>query len=256
MLRALLMLVALAGASPAARVQVGPTVWRPTFPPEEGKTEIPVPAFLLDPVPVSNAAFLTFVKANPAWQRERVSALFADEGYLRHWEGPISLGSKARPDQPVIGVSWFAARAYCEAQGARLPTTAEWEVAANADETRPDASQDPAWRDRILAWYAQPSTGELGRVGQGAPNYWGAYDLTGLVWEWTEDFNSTLVSGDSRERKGADKALFCGAGALEAQDKGDYAAFMRVAFRASLSASYTTANLGFRCAKDLEKTKP
>lgn len=233
-------------------VQVGPATWRPTFPPEEGRDEIAVPAFRLDPTPVRNADFLVFVAENPSWQRGRISALFADEGYLASWADPTALGTASRPEQPVTEVSWFAARAYCASRGGRLPSNAEWEVAANADETRPDASQDPAWRDRVLAWYAQPASVARDDVGRGAPNYWGAYDLTGLVWEWTEDFNSTLVSGDSRERKGADKVQFCGAGALEAQDKGDYAAFMRVAFRSSLEARYTTASLGFRCAYDLE----
>lgn len=244
----LTMALSLAGAP----VTVGPATWRPTFPPEEGRDQILVPAFRLDATPVSNAEFLAFVLADPAWQRGRVSTLLADDGYLAAWAGPGTLGERARPQQPVTEVSWFAARAYCASRGGRLPSTAEWEVAANADETRPDASQDPAWRDRLLAWYAQPTPASLPDVGQGAPNYWGATDLNGLVWEWTEDFNSTLVSGDSRERKGADKVQFCGAGALEAQDKGDYAAFMRVAFRSSLVARYTTRSLGFRCAYDLE----
>ena len=52
----------------------------------------------------------------------------------------------------MVQVSWFAASAYCEAQGARLPTWNEWEYAAAADETRRDARKDPVWRERILAW--------------------------------------------------------------------------------------------------------
>ena len=78
---------------------------------------------------------------------------------------PIALGCgdgtgrEARPDQPVTRVSWFAARAYCEAAGARLPTWYEWEFAAAADEHRPDARSDPDWREKILDWYGQPAGG-------------------------------------------------------------------------------------------------
>lgn len=249
MLRLLLLAAALAGAPSTRQVPVGPGVWRPVFPPAEGQEEVAVGRFLLDATPVTNADFLAFVRAQPAWGRDRVSRLLADERYLSHWAGPDSLGT-AGPREPVTRVSWYAARAYCAWRGARLPTVAEWELAAAADETRPDASQDPAFRARILAWYSEPDEGRPAEVGQGAPNWWGVHDLHGLVWEWTEDWNSVLVSVDNREQKGADTLLFCGAGALEATERGDYAAFMRVANRSSLEAHYTTSTLGFRCASD------
>jgi len=249
-MRALLLLVALAAASPQGLAPVGPGVWRPIFPPEPGKEEIAVERFLMDSVPVTNADFLAFVQAQPAWRRDRVSRALADEGYLTQWAAPDALGAGVRPAQPVTRVSWFAARAYCAWKGERLPTVAEWELAASASETEKDASRDPAFRERILAWYASPADAQLADVGQGSANVWGIHDLHGLVWEWTEDFNSMLVSGDNREQKGADKVQFCGAGALEARDRGDYAAFMRVANRSSLEAHYTTSSLGFRCARD------
>lgn len=49
-----------------------------------------------------------------------------------------------------MNVSWFATDAYCRAQGGRLPTWAEWEYVAAADEQHTDARADPAWRERIL----------------------------------------------------------------------------------------------------------
>ena len=246
----LLLLGSLALAGVQGLVPVGPGTWRPIFPPEPGREEIAVDRFLLDPVPVTNQDFLAFVQADPRWHRDRVSRVLADEGYLSQWAGSEVLGAGAQ--QPVTHVSWFAARAYCAWRGGRLPTVAEWELAAAASEELADASQDPAFRARILAWYAQPA-GALADVGQGEPNFWGVHDLHGLVWEWTEDFNSMLVSADNREQKGADTTQFCGAGALEARDRGDYAAFMRVANRSSLEAHYTTSTLGFRCAADGEE---
>lgn len=229
-------------------VVVGPGTWRPTFPPSPDETEIPVPAFRLESTQVTNANFLAFVRDDPAWQRGRASALYVDQGYLSQWDGPLELGA-AGPNQPVTGVSWFAAKAYCKAQGRRLPTVAEWELAAQASATAADASDDPEHLRAILDWYASAAPKVLPDVGLEAPNVWGAHGLHGLVWEWTDDFNSELVSTDGRDPDAA--GLFCGAGSGAAADKGDYAAFMRIAFRSSLQANYTTRNLGFRCAEDL-----
>ncbi len=74
-------------------------------------------------------------------------------------------------------------------------------------------------------------------------------DVHGLVWEWTDDFSSLLVSGDNRNQGDADKAKFCGAGALSMDDRENYAVLMRVAMLSSLEGSDATANLGFRCAR-------
>lgn len=71
-----------------------------------------------------------------------------------------------------------------------------------------------------------------------------------LIWEWTDDFNSVLTTGDSRTGQYEDKSMFCAASATTATDVLNYAAFMRFALRESLKANYTIANLGFRCAKD------
>jgi formylglycine-generating enzyme required for sulfatase activity len=72
------------------------------------------------------------------------------------------------------------------------------------------------------------------------------------VWEWVLDFNTAMVTGDSRaDSGGLDRGFFCGAGAQAARDVADYPAFMRLGFRSSLSANYCVHNLGFRCAKDL-----
>lgn len=242
--------VAAAGGDTMARV--GPGVVRPVYAPEPGVTEVNVPAFELDRRPVTNGDFLAFVRSRPAWGRDRVAEVFADSGYLTHWATPTSLGDGATPAQPVTRVSWFAARAYCQAAGKRLPSENEWELAAAAGRGGPDGRAEPGFREGILAWYARPTDRTLRAVGQQPPNFWGIHDLHGLVWEWVADFAGTMITGDSRDGRGADTLRFCGVGAVAATDKDDYASFMRVAFRSSLEARYTTPNLGFRCARDVE----
>src|SRR5262249_35644045 len=153
--------------------------------------------------------------------------------------------------QPVVNVSWFAANAYCEAQGARLPTWSEWEYAAASDATRRDARDDPQWRESILSWYAKPSNAPLDAVGKRPANVYGVQDLHGLRWLVVDDSAWTRVSGGRREQQGADLQKFCGACAISLDDRENYAVLMRVALLSSLEAVNGTSNLGFRCAKSL-----
>jgi formylglycine-generating enzyme required for sulfatase activity len=247
---ALLLLAAAVNAAPEQAV-LEPGRFESVLPQPDGTAVVEVKRFALDRHPVTNAEFLEFVTAHPEWRRGAVAALFADPQYLGHWAGATALGERAGAQQPVTRVSWFAAKAYCEARGARLPTWYEWEYAAAADERSPDARKDPKWRQRILDWYAQPSSIPLPDVGATPANWYGVGDLHGVVWEWVLDYNALLVSADGREQDGPDKALYCGAGALGMEDREQYAVLMRIAFLSSLEARYATAGLGFRCAEDL-----
>jgi formylglycine-generating enzyme required for sulfatase activity len=214
---------------------------------------VKVPTFELMQMPVSNAEFMAFVVKQPSWQRGRAATVFVEKDhYLSHWQSPLVLGSAARPGQPVTRVSWFAATAYCESINARLPTWNEWEYVAAADRIRRDARSDPAWRESLLRWYAEPSNTPLPEVGQQPANAYGIQDLHGVVWEWTQDYAAMLVSGDNRTQSDPDKAKFCGAGALSIEDKEDFAVMMRVAMLSSLDAANSTSNLGFRCARSID----
>jgi formylglycine-generating enzyme required for sulfatase activity len=212
-------------------------------------TDLTVAAFELQRLPVTNAEFMTFVQGHPEWRRDRIAEQLADAHYLQHWQGALELGSGALPQQPATNVSWFAARAYCEAQGARLPDWYEWEFAAAADPHSPDARHDPQWQQHILAWYAKPSTRPLAPVGSEQANLYGVHDLHGLVWEWVEDFNALFIGADNRNQGDPDLLKFCGSGALAIEDREDYPVMMRLAMLSSLRGNSTTANLGFRCAR-------
>ncbi|SMO70188.1 Formylglycine-generating enzyme, required for sulfatase activity, contains SUMF1/FGE domain [Saccharicrinis carchari] len=205
--------------------------------------------FSIDVYPVTNAEYLAFVKAYPTWQKSKVIRLFADANYLRDWEDNLSYGKVLSDDAPVTNVSWFAAKNYCEYQGKRLPTIDEWEYVAMADEISADARSKKSYNQKILDWYEAPKSFNK-PIGSTFKNYWGVYDMHGLVWEWTMDFNAVLISGESRKDVDKDSNLFCGSAAVGASDLMNYAAFMRYAFRGSMKANYAIKTLGFRCAKD------
>ena len=140
--------------------------------------------YFLDVYPVTRANYLEFVKNTSKWQRSKVVRLFADENYLRLWKGDLTLNDEISPNAPITNVSWFAAKSYCESKGKRLPTMDEWEYAAMASEKKPDAREDSMYNQYILSWYEEPKTFD-NEIGQTFKNYWGVYDLHGLVWEWT-----------------------------------------------------------------------
>jgi sulfatase modifying factor 1 len=236
---------------PPGMVMVGPGMYRPLYPASPSERAVSVRRFFLAAKLVTNSEFLAFVEEHGEWRRDRVKRLLADDGYLTQWAAAAALGPEVRPASPVTKVSWFAARAYCAAHSARLPTEREWELAAAASEKAADGSKEPAFLARILAFYSEPANlPSLRDVGRGRPNFYGVYDMHGLVWEWIYDYGASLVTSDSREKGNADRNRFCGTAGADAQSPSDYAAFMRIAFRNSLEAAYTTSRLGFRCAAD------
>lgn len=98
-------------------------------------------------------------------------------------------------NQPVVGVDWSQAQAYCQWAGRQLPTEAQWEKAARGTD------------GQIYPWGNQPATCEyavmddgsssgcgkgdaawpVGSKPKGASPY-GALDMAGNVWEWVTDW--------------------------------------------------------------------
>ena len=237
---------------PAGMVRIPEGPYVPFSKPGGPVKPVQVPAFLADVFPVTNAQFLEFVRVNPKWRRSQVAHLFADSTYLQEWAGDLEPGSLAPANSPAVHVSWFAARAYAHWAGKRLPTTAEWERAASCGYTGADGRNDGQLNRDLYAWLAAPAPAVQPSVLTTRRNYYGVRGIHGLVWEWTEDFGSTLAAGDDPS---SDSNLFCAGGSSGVADTGDYAGFMRQALRSSLKANNTTSTLGFRCVSDTTGTQ-
>jgi sulfatase modifying factor 1 len=237
-------------SSPEGMVRVDEGVYQPLYVSPGNADGSSVMAFFIDIDPVTNVQFLEFVTENPRWKKSLVSPLFAEPSYLQRWASDTDIGT-AGENQPVTNISWFAAKAYAQWKGNRLPTIAEWEYVASAGMNTPFGSQETDYEKRILELTNRAIPNPLPEVGASDANYWGVRDLHGLLWEWVSDFNSMLITGESRADASLERKLYCGSGVIGASDFTDYAAFMRFAFRGSVSAAYANLNLGFRTVRSV-----
>ena len=141
-------------------------------------------AYLMDIYPVTNSEFRNFINANPKWRKtdvngEHISIEFQDGGYLRDWEDDTFPDGKA--EHPVTQVSWYAAMAYAQWVGKRLPTEAEWEKAARGG----IGGKKYPWGDSIDG--VNFNSDDTSPIGNTPANGYGLYDMSGNVWEWCLD---------------------------------------------------------------------
>ena len=214
-----------------------------------------VDAFYMDKYEVTNAEYRKFVDANPQWEKDRIPKKYHDGDYLKHWNGNNYPARKG--DHPVVYVSWYAAMAYAQWTGKRLPTEAEWEKAARGDL----AGRKYAWGSSLdpdKANYGE-NVGDTTSVGTYNPNGYGLYDMTGNVWEWCldeydADFYSTSpdhnpIAGGTVDNILSDWTNVKSVRVLRGGSWVSDAKFVRVSDRTRFTPKITNKARGFRCVK-------
>jgi iron(II)-dependent oxidoreductase len=172
---------------------------------------VEVAPFRMARAPVTNAEFAVFVDDGGYTQREWWSypgwvwKTRADAQHPLYWQRRGSDWLRQHfdtcvplaPNAPVVHVTWYEAEAYCHWAGRRLPTEAEWEMAASAEPT-PDG-RSMTGQKRRYPWGNTPPTPHqanldarfLGCVDVGAfpagDSAFGCRQMAGNIWEWTAD---------------------------------------------------------------------
>jgi len=252
----------------------------------ESRHRVRIPrAYAISTTEVTNEQFARFLTAVPdygaRWKRA-TTARFGDPPRFARYS--------RTPDSPQVGVSWYDAARYCNwlsalaglprdqwvypdgidpehgldlppnylhRTGYRLPTEAEWELAARAGTTT-------AWHfgdDRALlpeyGWYdANTQRDRMYPVAQRKPNQWGLFDMLGNAWEWTFDRRLPYPSAERVATDVEDSALHVSNDAARTRRGGSFAyewSTLRSAHRGDTTyfPNQTRDGVGFRVARTI-----
>jgi gamma-glutamyl hercynylcysteine S-oxide synthase len=186
-----------------------------------------VAPFRMARAPVTNAEFAAFVEEGGYQRRQWWSYqgwVWRTKTQAQHplywqrdgqgwWRQHFDTLVPLEPHAPVVHVTWYEAEAYCQWAGRRLPTEAEWEMAASAEPT--GNGQGITGRKRRYPWGDEPPTPERANLDTrflgcadiaafpAGDSAFGCRQMAGNVWEWTESafypFSGYLVDYPYRE---------------------------------------------------------
>ncbi len=245
------------GLVPAGSITISQTLTAQAGSPEE---DVDVDPFLLDIHCVNNARFQKFVDAGgydalEFWPEEIWPHLielkdFTGQPGPRFWRN--SRHDEAFADHPVVGVSWYEAQAFALWIGQRLPTEAEWQMAASWHiKSSTDVMRRFPWGDaldntRCNIWSSRHATTVpvTEYANGGAPNQ--VRQLVGNVWEWT-DTEYTITDDCGRAIVGEMPMHVVRGGAFDTYFETQATNY----FRTGQIALARAHNTGFRCAMDL-----
>jgi len=206
--------------------------------PEFSPVEIKVDSFLIDRYPVTNAQFYDFIVSS-GYRPVDTS------GYLRHWQSGIF--RQGQDKYPVVNISFEDMSAYARWTGKRLPTQAEWQLAAQGTDKR-----KWPWGNEFHGTYCNNSFERLTPVDafpKGQSPY-GAIDMVGNVWQMTNDiyFNGTNYLGIIRGGSyfNPDSSSWYIKGGPQQLDNTQILLLVSPGFDRS-------ATVGFRCVMDIDK---
>ncbi len=153
-----------------------------------GRDEIPrhnitLRSFALDAHPVTNEQFTRFLEAMEGEKDVNNNDMIRlRDSRIKRSGGRLSIES-GYARHPVVGVSWYGATAYAKWIGKRLPTEAEWEIAAASGKENVYPTGIDIERSQSN-YFSSDTTPVMSYT----PNPLGLYDMAGNVYEWCHDW--------------------------------------------------------------------
>ena len=209
-------------------------------------------AYYIDKYEVTNAQYAVFLNEQGNQSEGGGYWLDATDSNVRiHKTGDSWQADSGYVEHPVVEVSWYGAKAYCEWTGKRLPTEAEWEKAARGTDNRiyPWGNEAPSctrlnYHDGSS--YCVGDTRAVGSYPSGASPYQ-AHDMAGNVWEWVQDCYDSDYYGTSPSNNpintSCDNSRVLRGGSWFSDDN------VRSAGRGGYDPLGTSGSGGFRCLR-------
>ena len=151
---------------------------------EMPRHQVTVESFAIDTHPITNEQFVRFLEVlGGVKDSSHLDVIRLKDSRIKRSAGKWSIESGYNK-HPVVGVTWYGAVAYAKWIGKRLPTEAEWELAAKGGND--DALYTTG--DDIEKTQANFFSSDTTAVMSYAPNSFGLYDMAGNVYEWCQDW--------------------------------------------------------------------
>jgi formylglycine-generating enzyme required for sulfatase activity len=231
------------------------------FEAESPQRSIHIDRFLIDQYEVTNLRYRACVAAGacaPVRWAECVKFDLAS----RSWSTSAPGHKDARsPQHPVVCTTWDQAQTFCAWSGGRLPTEAEWEKAARGTDGRP-FPWGKEWNETSLNWGDLSPNGSFGSSDGAsgatpAGSYpasvspYGAHDMAGNVWEWTQDWYTTDFYAHSGDENPVNRTPAPADGRIVRGGSWSFAGNgARAAYRYYQAPDTLDDAIGFRCAYD------
>ena len=196
-----------------------------------------VDSFLIDKFPVTNAQYKEFMLKSGYLPADTTN-------YLKHWK--YGTYSQGQDNYPVVYVSYEDIEAYAKWSNKRLPTQAEWQLAAQGTDKRKWPWGEDFHGTRCNNAFDRPTPVDSFTKGQSP---YGVMDLVGNVWQMTNDmyYNGAsyfmIIRGGSFYKP--DSSWWYIQGGPQSLDRTQIMLMVSPGFD-------RCETLGFRCVKDID----
>lgn len=198
--------------------------------------KVDLPAFYIDQTEVTNAQYKEFCDATG---RNVPTPQYWNKDYFT-----------ARPNAPVVGISFEDAKAFAVWAGKRLPTEEEWEKAASWDEAKKEKYEYP-WGNTFAnsnAAFDIPELAEVGKYESGASPS-GVLDMAGNAAEWVDAFFKPYPNSKATDENFGEKNRVVRGGLFNSKTNDRLKTTKRIYVPPMFMPDGETASyIGFRCA--------